>query len=177
MTEERYPVPSDFLPIRVDYQQNGCGRVRAGGYSIIYSRIKWQLGKVRLKGGGYLAGRIAHFIGNRENLITEIPRLSLHRRTAPTALCHGTYEAGVIVIAQGRKQVQLGRTTFIYDPSRFLLTSIDLPIVSRVVKATEESPCLALGLKFDMAVVRELLSRDEFHALDDSAGNPAMSGG
>ena len=56
----------------------------------------------------------------------------------------------MIVVAQGSKRVDLGRTTFIYDQSRFLLTSIDLPIVSQVVEASEAKPLLALALKLEM---------------------------
>src|SRR5713226_5746945 len=83
-----------------------------------------------------LARRIALFIGSAENRATDIPGLTLHRRPAPTAPCSMTYVPGVIVIAQGRKRVELGRTTFMYDPSRFLLTSVDLPVVSRVIEAS-----------------------------------------
>jgi hypothetical protein len=104
-----------------------------------------------------LARKIALFIGSAESRATEIPGLTLHRRTAPTAPCSMTYEPGVTVIAQGRKRVELGRNVFIYDASRFLLTSVDLPVVSRVIEASEEVPCLALSLKLEMPVVRELL--------------------
>ncbi|MCL4395586.1 MAG: AraC family transcriptional regulator, partial [Chloroflexi bacterium] len=103
-----------------------------------------------------LARKIALWIGASEKLITEIPGLSLHRRTAPTAPCSATYEPSVIVIAQGRKRVDLGGNTFIYDSSRYLLTSIDLPVMTRVVEATEQAPCLALSLKLQIPVVREL---------------------
>lgn len=89
-----------------------------------------------------LALKIARFIGLAENLTTPIPRVTLHRRTAPTTSCPATYEPSVTVIAQGRKQVELGQNTFTYDPARYLLTSVDLPIVSRVVEASEEAPCL-----------------------------------
>jgi hypothetical protein len=85
-----------------------------------------------------LARKIALFIGSAENRATEIPGLTLHRRTAPTAPCSMTYEPGVTVIAQGRKRVDLGRTTVVYDPSQFLLTSVDLPVVSRVIEASEK---------------------------------------
>ena len=37
-----------------------------------------------------LAGKIASFIGKEENRITEIPGVSLHRRTAPTPPCRMT---------------------------------------------------------------------------------------
>jgi hypothetical protein len=39
-----------------------------------------------------LARRIALFIGSAENRATDIPGLTLHRRTAPTAPCSMTYE-------------------------------------------------------------------------------------
>src|SRR5450432_2694596 len=110
-----------------------------------------------------LAERIALFVGSAESRATDIPTLKLHRRTAPTEPCSMTYEPGVTVIAQGRKQVDLGRTSFFYDSSRFLLTSIDLPVVSRVIEASERVPCLALSLKLEMPVVRELLALGEIH--------------
>ena len=88
-----------------------------------------------------------------------------------------TYEPSVTVIAQGRKRVDLGRTTFIYDASRFLLTSVDLPVVSRVIEASEEAPCLALSLKLEMPVVRELLSREEIQVAEAPSDSPGMATG
>lgn len=124
-----------------------------------------------------LARKIASFIGSAESRATDIPGLMLHRRTAPTAPCSMTYEPSVTVIAQGRKRVDLGRTTFIYDASRFLLTSVDLPVVSRVIEASEEVPCLALSLKLEMPVVRELLSREGIRVADAPSDSPAMATG
>ncbi len=121
-----------------------------------------------------LARKIAWFIGCAERQITRIPGLLLVRRTAPTAPCSGTYEPSVIVVAQGRKRVDLGPSTFFYDESRFLLTSVDLPIVSQVIEASEAEPLLALALKLEIPVVRELLSREEIQARDVSSDSPAM---
>src|SRR5450755_4488438 len=105
-----------------------------------------------------LARTIALSVGSADNRATDIPGLSLHRRTAPTAPCSMTYEPSLTVMAQGRKRVELGRNIFIYDASRFLLTSVDLPVVSRVIEASEKVPCLAMSLQLEMPVVRELLS-------------------
>jgi AraC-like DNA-binding protein len=124
-----------------------------------------------------LARKIALFMGSEEKRVTDIPGLTLVRRTAPTAPCSMTYEPSVTVIAQGRKRVDLGRNTFIYDASRFLLTSVDLPVVSRVVEASEEAPCLALSLKLEMPVVRELLSREEIQVAEATSGSPGMATG
>src|SRR5579863_6328646 len=122
-----------------------------------------------------LAHKIASFMGNEEKRITEIPGMSLHRRTSPTPPCRTTYHPGIIVVAQGAKQVNLGQKSFIYDESNYLLTAVDLPIVSWVAKATEEMPCLVLSLKLDIAMVRELLSREEIHIADVPSDSPAMS--
>jgi len=113
-----------------------------------------------------LARKIALFIGSAENRATEIPGLTLRRRIAPTAPCPATYEPSVTVIAQGRKRVELGRNVFIYDASRFLLTSVDLPVVSRVIEASDKAPCLAMSLKLEMPVVRELLGREEMQVAE-----------
>ncbi len=124
-----------------------------------------------------LARRIASFIGLAENRRTDIPGLTIHRRTAPTARCAMTYEPSVTVIAQGRKRVDLGRTTFIYDESRYLLTSVDLPIMSQVIEATEDVPCLAMSLKLEMAAIRELLGREEIQVAEPPSDSPAMATG
>jgi AraC-type transcriptional regulator N-terminus len=124
-----------------------------------------------------LARKIALFIGSEESRATETPGLTLHRRTAPTAPCSMTYQPSVKVIAQGRKRVELGRKVFIYDESRFLLTSVDLPVVSRVIEASETVPCLALSLKLEMPVVRELLSREEIEVAETPSNSPGMATG
>jgi AraC-like DNA-binding protein len=124
-----------------------------------------------------LARKIASLIGEEENRITEITGVSVHRRTAPTPPCRTTYHPGIIVVAQGSKQVNLGRNSFIYDRSRFLLTAVDLPIVSWVAEATEKVPCLVLSLKLEMSMVRVLLSREEIYVPEAPPESPAMSTG
>src|SRR4051812_28785745 len=77
-----------------------------------------------------LAYKVARLIGTAERLPTAIPRLTLARRTACTAACPVTYEPSVVVLPQGRKQVQVGSDLLTYDSSRYLLTSVDLPTVT-----------------------------------------------
>jgi len=124
-----------------------------------------------------LARRIALFVGQAENRATEVPGLTVHRRTSPTAPCSMTYEPSVTVIAQGRKRVELGRTTFLYGASRYLLTSVDLPVISRVIGASEEVPCLIMNLKLEMPVIRELLSGEEIQVTGSAYEGPGMATG
>jgi len=122
-----------------------------------------------------LAGKIAFFVGSEERQVTGVPGLTLTRRTGPTTPTSGTYEPSVCVVAQGRKRVTLGQTMFIFDESRFLLASLDLPIIGQVIEASEEKPYLGLLLKLEMPVVRELLSREEIPPM--SSDSPAMATG
>jgi AraC-like DNA-binding protein len=122
-----------------------------------------------------LARKIALFIGSAESLPTDVPGLTLYRRTAPTAPASANYEPSVALVVQGRKRVELGQTTFFYDESQFLLTSLDLPVISQVIEASEESPYLCLRLKLEMPVVREILSREEIQVTAASSDNPAMT--
>ena len=124
-----------------------------------------------------LAHKIASFVGSAEKLITNIPGLMLSRRTAPTAPASAALEPSLAVVAQGRKRIDLGRTTFIFDQSRFLLTSLDLPVISQVIEARKEVPYLGFLLKLEMPVVRELLSREEIQAPEAPSDSPAMATG
>jgi hypothetical protein len=109
-----------------------------------------------------LARKVAFFVGSAERQTTDVPGLTLHRYAAPTAPAPVTYEPSVALVIQGCKQVELGQKTFLYDASRYLLTSLDLPVVTRVVEASPETPYLCLRLKLEMPAVREILSRDDF---------------
>ena len=124
-----------------------------------------------------LARQIARFIGSAERRITDVPGLLLSRRTAPTAPISATYEPSLAVVAQGRKRATLGGTTFIFDQSRYLLTSLDLPVICNVIEASEAVPYLCFVLKLEMPLVRELLSREEIQAPEASPDSPAMATG
>ncbi len=124
-----------------------------------------------------LARKIASFVGSKEKLVTDIPGLLLSRRTAPTAPASATYEPSLAVVAQGRKRADLAGTTFIFDESRYLLTSLDLPVICNVIEASEKVPYLCFVLKLDMPVVRELLSREEISSPEAPPDSPAMATG
>ncbi len=115
-----------------------------------------------------LARKIVAHIQAAGEHATAIPGLTLYRRTAPTPCNAATYEPSLAVFVQGRKRVTLGGTTYLCDESTFLLTSVDVPVVSQIITASEEVPLLSLLLKLDMAVVREILSLEEIYA---SAGS------
>jgi AraC-like DNA-binding protein len=122
-----------------------------------------------------LASRIAVQVGSEQRRATGVPGLTVHRRTAPTPPCSMTCEPSLILTAQGRKRVELGGKTFTYGSSHYLLASVALPVVARVVEASEQAPCLALSLKLQMPVVRELLNREEIAVAPPVSQGPAIA--
>jgi len=107
---------------------------------------------------------------NREELVERIawamredgtaqPLLGLHlsRRSSPRAPMYRVMEPSVAVIAQGSKEVLLGESRYQYDPSHYLLATIELPSVRRVLEASKERPYLSLRLELPPSLVGEVL--------------------
>ncbi len=115
----------------------------------------------------------------RPDEVTEAPAagLKLIQRTRPTGPLAVTYEPSLAVVVQGRKQIDLGGATIVYDASRFLLTSLDLPVLSRVTSASPQKPYVCLALTLEMPVVRELVSRMDPSRNAYADRGPAMATG
>jgi len=75
-------------------------------------------------------------------------------------------------LRSGRKAHQRWRNdTAECNESTFLLTSIDMPVVSQVTKASREEPILALMLKLEMPDGgARFLSQEEFHVPEQFSG-------
>jgi len=122
-----------------------------------------------------LACRIASIVGSEEKLTTDVRGLTLFRRTAPIGPTLGSYDPSIALVVQGRKRVTLGRSTFLLEASRYLLTSLDLPIIGEVLEASEQKPYLCMRISFEMPVVRGLLSREEIAVVEPRPDSPAMT--
>ncbi len=109
-----------------------------------------------------LARKIAAHIQQEAEKATAVPGLTLYRRTEPTACNPAISEPSLTVFVQGRKRINLGRTTYLCDESTFLLTSVDVTVTSQIVAASIEMPLLSLRLALEMSLVREILSQDGF---------------
>jgi len=127
-----------------------------------------------------LRSELARTIANRAlaegDMKTEIAGLRLYRRSEPSPCVSAAYQPSLVVFAQGQKRINLGQTSLLCDGSNFLLTSVDLPVVSQVVLATRQQPLLGLILNLEMSLVREILSQHEFH-LNQAGDARAMAVG
>jgi AraC-like DNA-binding protein len=104
-----------------------------------------------------LRNSIARWTEQGDRLTTAIPGLMLYRREQPTEPMSAMYEPSICVVAQGAKRVFLGDDTYVYDTRHFLVTSVDIPTVVQVSKASREKPCLGLVLRLDRREISQLM--------------------
>ena len=105
-----------------------------------------------------LAKSIARWTDEGDKPVTAIPGLSLFRRDAPTQPMSYMYEPTICLVTQGVKRVLLGDDTYVLDVHHFLITSVDLPTVVHVIKASREKPYLGLVLKLDQREMSQLMA-------------------
>ena len=75
---------------------------------------------------------------------TEVPRTSVNR-------------AVFCVVAQGSKSTLLNDQRFVYDPDKYLLVSLDLPLVGQIEQASRAKPFLGLSLVLDLEEIASLM--------------------
>jgi AraC-like DNA-binding protein len=102
---------------------------------------------------------------------TAIDGLILFRRTQATVCYRAAVEPSLTVFVQGKKCISLGGTPYLCGPSSFFLSSIDVPIESQIVEASEVVPLLAMLLRLDLSIVREILTREELPEVE-APGQP-----
>lgn len=106
---------------------------------------------------------------------TPIPGVSLIRSGTPTMPMPVVYEPTLCLVAQGRKQVMLGTTAYVYDPARYLIASVDLPVTGSVIEASASAPYLCLMLDLDMTELSELALRHPAPGENDGAPSAGLA--
>lgn len=112
---------------------------------------------------------------------TAIAGLSVIRADHPTVPVPSVYEASLCLIAQGAKQASLGDHSVVYDASRYLLVSVDLPLVGHVIDASPDRPYLCAKIDLNMAALADLIIaegaapvRSDLPVLAVYPGEPAL---
>jgi AraC-like DNA-binding protein len=100
---------------------------------------------------------IARWTDKGDQPVTAIPGLSLYRREEPSEPKSILYEPRICVIAQGAKRVLLGNDTYVYDEHHYLITSVDLPTVVQIIKASRDKPYLGVILRLDRREIAQLI--------------------
>jgi AraC-like DNA-binding protein len=120
---------------------------------------------------------------NREELVERILRtiredgviqplqgFCLYRSSVPLEPIHGVTVPSVCVVAQGSKEILLGDSRYQYDPFHYLLCTIELPSVRRVLEASKERPYLSVRLELSPALVGSVMV-EAGHSLPQGQGD------
>jgi len=88
-----------------------------------------------------------------------LPDLYLMRVSFPMTLIHNIMTRPALCVAvQGSKKLFLGDKCYTYDPTRYLLTTVDLPAPAQIAEASEASPFLSLWLELSPTLVGSVLA-------------------
>lgn len=103
-----------------------------------------------------LAKWIDNHTSGAEDRATQLPNLSVFKRTEKMTPSVCLIQPSVVAVVQGVKQMWLAGQGYQYDVDHYLLTSVELPGYSEVLQATKEQPCLGFSYAIDFALVAEL---------------------
>jgi AraC-like DNA-binding protein len=108
-------------------------------------------------GPACLAERIARWTADKNLLETPIQGLNLHRWETPTEPTSYMLAPSICLIGQGKKRLVLGEDVYVYDAHRFLITSVDLPVVTQIIEASRDKPYLGLTMELDLRLLAQLM--------------------
>jgi AraC-like DNA-binding protein len=86
----------------------------------------------------------------------QLPGLSVFHRDAPSNIEASVYEPVLCLVLQGSKIVTIGDHTVDLSPGKAVLVCHDIPVVSRITRASTRAPYVALILSLDPQLVRSL---------------------
>lgn len=89
---------------------------------------------------------------------TAIPAVTVHRRDDITEPMPCIYELGLAVTVSGRKYVTSSKEIFEYGPGGALLTSVDMPAVTRVTLASKSEPYLGIMIRLSPTLIAKVSS-------------------
>lgn len=110
-----------------------------------------------------------------ENSLLEVfPGIFIYQSSKPTESQISVLKPAFCVIAQGSKDVLLNDELFHYDSGHYLISTLDLPIMSNVVEASEEKPYLNLRIDLDPALVAAVMIESGIETKKSGIGVKAM---
>lgn len=103
-----------------------------------------------------LVERISRII-RQDGTIEPLRGFHLNRLSLTKDPVHSVTIPSFCVIAQGSKEIHLGDSVYRYDPFNYLLATIELPSIGRVLEASTTQPYLSLRLELTPTLVSSVL--------------------
>ncbi|MGH8777963.1 AraC family transcriptional regulator N-terminal domain-containing protein [Paraburkholderia sp.] len=104
-----------------------------------------------------MASIIARFASSDGEYATAIDGLFFARRSSPTQPLHIAQWPCLALVVQGAKSLRLGEELLSYGVGDYLVTSIDLPVASRVTRASAQTPQLGFGMAIKPDRLKQVL--------------------
>lgn len=104
--------------------------------------------------------------------MTPVPGLRLVRTHGTVLPRHMSYRPSLCVVAQGAKEVLVGDQTLTYGDMQSLVVTVEVPVLSQIVKGSPDHPFLGAILELDTEVILDVVTRLESASL--SQGKPAF---
>ncbi len=121
-----------------------------------------------------LTERIVQAI-RQDGTIEPLKGLHFSRSSSPSECFHSVSIPAFCVIAQGSKEVLLGNDRYQYDPMHYLLGTVELPIASQILEATQEKPYLGLRLDLDPTLVGSVMVEAGYPSVQRGANVKAIN--
>ncbi|MFL9864037.1 AraC family transcriptional regulator [Paraburkholderia fungorum] len=106
-----------------------------------------------------LAALISRFAPTDGTHQTAIPSLTFYRYSQPVDLGCGVTSSAFVFAAQGAKRVMVAGQAYVYDHLHCLVTSVDLPVMSQVTRASPDAPYLCVKFALDPQRIVELATQ------------------
>ncbi len=113
---------------------------------------------------------------DNSNAFQDLPGLSVFRRDDVSDIEAVIYNPVICLILQGSKVTAIGDQIVELQPGDALLVSHDLPVVSRITKASAQEPYLALILSLDLGLARSLYDQISDAPVTDTAARSLAAG-
>jgi len=97
---------------------------------------------------------------NRDGLAsTPVPGLRMMYVEEPAGDLHSVYRPLVCFVLQGAKRMMVGSEERVFCEGQSVIVGADMPVVGRIIEATQEAPYLAIAVDLEMALLREVAAQ------------------
>lgn len=100
---------------------------------------------------------VLNHITNAGIFTSTIDGLILVRQNEPTKFMPCFYNPTCILVLQGQKHMLYDNENLIYEKGQYVISCTDIPVSSRVTKASDEKPFICLVLKLESDLISQLI--------------------
>lgn len=125
----------------------------------------------------YLKSLILRNTGRAGLAPTPPPEVAFHRHRGAEAPARHFMSPVLIVVPQGDKYVRIGKSERRYPEGCFFISALDMPVTSRAIEASRDSPYLSLSVELDMDLTAALAAKTRSRSRSDSAPSLGATGG